>query len=296
MKPEKRPAPSEKRRTPEGKDVPVSSSLCTYYRMFVNTTPDGFLTADVNGRILEVNDAYCRMTGFTREELLTMSIPDVVAAPEDIPGHARNIVKSGTKHFEVQQRTRDGKIIEIEVIAAFMTEIRRFVCFLHDITARRQMEETIRQDKAFIECVMDKVGDPLAVFDLRGRMIRWNSAFKHVTGYRDDEVAAMWPTDFFTAEDRPRAASAFESVITKNMTAIEACMLTKHGGRIPYEFTASLLRDAKDKPFGIIITGHNIAARKAAIESLIKKKEQLEKRYMALERRLTTHDSVLIDA
>ncbi len=60
------------------------------YRAYVSRAPDGVFVADGDGRYVDVNDAACRMTGYSREELLSMSIPQLAARPaeEALPGFA----------------------------------------------------------------------------------------------------------------------------------------------------------------------------------------------------------------
>jgi PAS domain S-box-containing protein len=49
------------------------------HRTILKTTPDGFWTVDLKGKIIEVNESYCNMLGYTQEELLGMTIRDVEA-------------------------------------------------------------------------------------------------------------------------------------------------------------------------------------------------------------------------
>jgi PAS domain S-box-containing protein len=49
------------------------------FQAFLNTSMDGLLIIDSKGRLREVNPAYCKLTGYSREELLTMLIPDIQA-------------------------------------------------------------------------------------------------------------------------------------------------------------------------------------------------------------------------
>ena len=118
------------------------------YRDIIQTSMDCFWLIDTEGRILDVNDAYCQLSGYTREELLNMRIPDVEAqeTPEVTARHIHTIMTQGYARFATQHRRKDGQLLDIEVSVIYQqdTEGGHFFVFLHDITERKQIEEKIR--------------------------------------------------------------------------------------------------------------------------------------------------------
>lgn len=54
------------------------------HHTILQTAIDGFWMTDMQGRLVDVNEAYCRMSGYSREELLTMSIPDLEAVKQTL--------------------------------------------------------------------------------------------------------------------------------------------------------------------------------------------------------------------
>jgi len=120
------------------------------YRAILRTTMDGFWIADIQGRFLDVNDAYCRLIGYSRDELLNMRIPDVEAVerPEETAQRIQRIMETGGDRFETRHRCKDGRIIDIEVSVNY-TEVGggRLFVFLRDITERKRAEETIQRSE-----------------------------------------------------------------------------------------------------------------------------------------------------
>jgi len=110
-----------------------------------NTAIDGFWIIDINGKFLEVNDSYCQMIGYTREELLKMSISDIEALerPEDIAGRIQKIILRGSDRFQTQHRCKNGKIIDIEINTSYYNvgEGQLFV-FIHDLTGMKEAEDS----------------------------------------------------------------------------------------------------------------------------------------------------------
>ena len=120
----------------------------TQYRIILQTALDGFLVVDLSGRLLEANDAYCALTGYSRDELYTMSLSDVEEAlsPEEIGQRIALIIQCGGAHFESRHRCKDGKIIELDISITYSPDTGgRFFAFLRDITGRKLLEEQLRQ-------------------------------------------------------------------------------------------------------------------------------------------------------
>jgi PAS domain S-box-containing protein len=115
-----------------------------FYRVLVQTSMDGYWMADIQGRLLEVNEVYCRMIGYSRDELLTMTIQDVEAmeTPEDTARHIQQLITQSYDRFETHHRRKDGQLLDIEVSTHYMPDGKdaRILVFLRDITARKQLE------------------------------------------------------------------------------------------------------------------------------------------------------------
>lgn len=113
------------------------------YHTILQTSTDGFWTVDREGRLLEVNDAYCSLSGYSREELLNMRISDLEAAEagEDTRKHIEKIIAQGSDRFESRHRRKDGRIIDVEVSTQYMPLVdQMFVVFVKDITKRKRIE------------------------------------------------------------------------------------------------------------------------------------------------------------
>jgi PAS domain S-box-containing protein len=109
---------------------------------------------DTQGRILEVNGTYCRMSAYSEQELLNMSVYDLVVdeTHDDIAACAQHLKAQGEDRFESRHRRRDGTIFDVEVSIQY----RHFkggqvVVFLRDITERKKAEVELQKKNAEIE-------------------------------------------------------------------------------------------------------------------------------------------------
>lgn len=104
---------------------------------------DGFWILDSQGNIIEVNEAYCQLTGYTREEILSIGLRGVEASetPEEIDSHVQRVKEKGRDRFKTKHRCKDGRIVDVEVTVSY-SDIGggRFFVFFSDITERRRSE------------------------------------------------------------------------------------------------------------------------------------------------------------
>ena len=124
-------------------DEPVAAQDSQRHRAMSQTARDGFWLANASGHLLEVNETYCRMSGYSAPELLSMRIADLEAAETEgtTIEHIKRIIARGEDRFESLHRRKDGTIFDVEVTVQYRpVEGGRFVAFLRDITARKRLE------------------------------------------------------------------------------------------------------------------------------------------------------------
>lgn len=118
------------------------------YEAMVKTSMEGFHVVDLQGRILDVNDAFCRMLGYNRETLLTKSLSDIDAdqSSEQIGAHIRRLVAQGSERFETRHRHADGSAIDVEISVHHVpAEEGRLVCFSRDVRERKRMQQELEK-------------------------------------------------------------------------------------------------------------------------------------------------------
>ena len=155
---------------------------------------DGFWLADaLDGRLLEVNETYCRMSGYSAAELLSMRIPDLEdkEAAEDTGAHMKRVVADGEDRFESRHRRKDGSLIDLEISVQFRpVDGGRFVAFLQDITERKRSERLLTLEHAIARSLAsgnDESSTLIAVM----RTICEEMGWERSTYWRSDEAAGV---------------------------------------------------------------------------------------------------------
>lgn len=116
------------------------------YRLLVEQTEDGIFVADTRGRYVDVNLAGCRMLGYSRQELLCLSMKDVLAAEEAqrIGPELASLAGGGLIRSEWRFRRKDGSCFIGEVVGRKCPD-GRLQGIVRDISERRAVEERLRQ-------------------------------------------------------------------------------------------------------------------------------------------------------
>ncbi len=116
------------------------------HRAILETAMDGFWVVDANGRLVEVNETYCRMSGYSQRELLGMCVSDLEASEsaDQTAAHIARIRTAGEDRFESCHRRRDGSQFDIEVsVQCQLHRGGQMVVFVRDITQRKQLEREL---------------------------------------------------------------------------------------------------------------------------------------------------------
>ncbi|GMR08524.1 MAG: hypothetical protein BMS9Abin26_1529 [Gammaproteobacteria bacterium] len=123
------------------------------------TTRDGFWMVDLEGNICDVNEAYCEMVGYTREQLQTMTVADLEASEnsEEVQLHIQKIFSQGHDRFESRHRCKDGTLIDLDisVTLANLGETQVFFTFFRDIREHIRTQQELQDSRQQLRDLAD---------------------------------------------------------------------------------------------------------------------------------------------
>lgn len=247
------------------------------YQAIKNTSMEGFVVLDEQGRILEVNDLYCSMSGYGRDELLNLSVQDLEAieSPSETREHIRQIIERGSGRFESQQRCKDGRIIDVEVSTTHIPDTNCFVSFVRDITDLKLKEEALRASEERFLLAMDATSVGLWDWTPASGSVYFSPGYYRMLGYEPEEfpmTLQRW-LDLLHPEDSDKALAANLACTEGKIPAfqVEFRMRTKGGGwRWILGRGSAVARDAGGNVLRLIGTHVDITELKAAEEALRK--------------------------
>jgi PAS domain S-box-containing protein len=169
-----------------------------YLATILQTTHDGFYMVDESGNILEVNDAYCRMSGYERDEILRMKPYELNAneTPDDLWAQMEKVMLQGYDTIETQHRCKDGSIVDVEVSVSYMQgSTKQFICFFRDITRRKQSERQLKDSEEKYRLLFETMAQGVIYHDAAGRIIDANPAATEMVGMPLDQMLGRSFTD-----------------------------------------------------------------------------------------------------
>lgn len=146
------------------------------YRELIDGMNETIWVIDFNGKIMDVNRTATQILGYTKEELFELGLTgiDNSLSPEDITGLVSSMPEDELQIFETSHRTKDGKIIPVEIYSSLVTYQgrRAILSIARDITQRKQIiqdliyakekaEESDRLKTAFLANVSHEIRTPM---------------------------------------------------------------------------------------------------------------------------------------
>ncbi len=163
------------------------------HRSILRTALNGIWQADATGGLIEFNEAFCRMSGYTPEELRTMNIADleVMASGNDGLTCLQLIKDQGEARFETRQRRKDGTVMDLEVSAQYRSVGKgQCVAFVQDITQRKRMEQELRRSRDEWSRTFDSMRDLIFIIDGNHRILRINRTAVDALGITREQALA----------------------------------------------------------------------------------------------------------
>jgi PAS domain S-box-containing protein len=126
-------------------------------RAILDAALDGYLLTDLDGTLLDVNAAYCRQSGYSREELLDLHVGDLMQeSAAELSADTRKIVEAGGAQFEPVHRRKDGSNWHAEARVVYDREGGgRLFGFYRDITERKRAEVMLHASAAHLRAIIE---------------------------------------------------------------------------------------------------------------------------------------------
>lgn len=269
----------------------VSFDVLNRYREFFESSSDGVLIVDGDGKISYSNHVAEGLTGYSSDWLIGHRILEVVAAAHR-PGFVEILEQTlsgkSLKSFDVDLETTSGDLICVHMAAALLAGSQTLVAFtFRDMTETRVVEQELLATKEFLERIIQSTVDAIVCADNDELLTLFNVGAERLFGYSSENIVGhMSFGELFPGQEGNNVLRQLHSPQRGGpgrLEPIRAEVLARDGERVPVQLTASLIYDG-DQEVGIV-----------AILSDLRDRVRMEKRYQDMqERYLRTQKQALV--
>jgi PAS domain S-box-containing protein len=246
----------------------------------IEHAPDGVFVADCDGRYINVNPAACALLGYTRAELLSMSVRDLIR-PGDRDRQAQLIASLRSGNIEVGEWELKGKTewVPVELSAKLLPD-GRFQAFARDVRERRRLQSAALHLAAIVE----SSDDAIVSKDLNGIIQSWNRGAERVFGYTAEEVIGK-PVIILIPPDRQQEEPEILRRLQRGerVDHFETIRRRKDGQLLNVSLTISPVKDMAGRIIGASKIARDITQQKLAEEECERSNRDLRRANQDLE-------------
>jgi PAS domain S-box-containing protein len=256
-----------------------------YAESLIKDAPDPVFVSDLEGKILQANDAVSELLGFRQDEVLEQSLSRFISPEEtrEFMAALDEVVERGvTRNAVLNPRAATGEVIPTSLNASALRDADGKV--IGAIGVLRDMRE-LDKARAYAERLIEDAPDPVFVSDLEGKILQANEAVSELLGFRKDEVVEQSLSQFISPEETREFTAAVREVVEKGVTRNARLNPRSAGGEvIPTTLNASALRDADGKVIGAIGILRDMRAYEEVVRDLEQSKGELQEKILDLEK------------
>jgi PAS domain S-box-containing protein len=256
-----------------------------YAQRLIEDAPDPVFVSDLEGKILEANEAVSALLGFRRDEVVEQSLSLFISEEEtrEFTAALREVVERGvTRNARLNPRSATGEVIPTTLNASALRDPEGRV--IGAIGVLRDMRE-LDKARAYSESLVKNAPDPVFVSDLEGKILEANDAVSELLGFRRDEVVEQSLSRFISEEETREFTAALREVVERGVTRNARLNPRAATGEvIPTSLNASALRDGDGNVIGAIGVLRDMRAYEEVVRDLEQSKTELQEKILDLEK------------
>lgn len=208
----------------------------------MDRAPEAIFWMDCNARFFYVNEAACQLLGYSREELLSMSVQDVDPnfPTKSWSEHWQEIKSRNSFTLESSIRAKNGRIFPSEISVNYLEfNDRGYNCaFVRDISDRKRTEEALRESEERFRRVVEQAADAFIVHDLEGKILDVNQQTCRSLGYSREELLTLSISDI---EENYVPGAVWQYAVQGVYATVNGRQRRKDGTTFPVEVRLGLL-------------------------------------------------------
>src|SRR5256712_159543 len=253
--------------------------------IIIRNAPDPVFVADLEGKILQANDAVYELLGFRPAELIEQSLSRFISAHEtqEFVAALREVVERGIRSAAGRGPGKvSGEVVPMTQNAPALRGGDGNA--IGAIGILRDMRE-LDKARAYAESLIKNAPDPVFVSDLEGKILQVNDACSELLGFRPDELIEQSLSRFISPQETQEFVAALREVVERGVTRnVRLNPRSASGEVIPTTLNASNLRDLDGKVIGAIGILRDMRAYEQVVSDLEKSRTELQEKVLELEK------------
>ncbi len=238
----------------------------------------GIVITSPSYKFERANPAFCRMMGYSEEELTSMTFADITH-PEHLDQDRRLVGQVGRGELPFYQTEKryigkNGQVLWGSLLVSSIRDergdLRYYLSMVNDITERKRAEAELRAERDLSESMFRTAQVIMLMLDVDGRIVTFNPYMAELCGYRPEEARGRdWFETFLPEDCRDRVRQTFATVIEKHETrGGQNPIITRDGRQRLFEWSSRTLRDHSGRTAGVLAVGQDITERHRAEEEV----------------------------
>lgn len=246
-----------------------------HYKTLLETVTDAFFLHDEKGKFIDVNLRACRELGYSRDELLEMSVSDIEIEPgqEQIKSLSKTLERGGEVLIEGVHRRKNGTVFPVEVSMGLVhvNNETLYSVLARDITNRKQREERIRESQQRLALHVQHTPLGVIEWDTNFCVAEWNPAAEIIFGFTAEEAIGSYAKDLIVPESETMKVDQVWEDLTKAKESISSTNenITKDSNTILCDWYNTPLVNTSGKFIGVASLIKDITKQKKTELALI---------------------------
>ena len=262
------------------KETDLQSLDGRYKTLFEQVNAATFLTT-LNGKILEANLKSCELLGYTWDELMQLSLSDILPASIDWSQLVEEISSKGGINFETENIRKDGSHVPVDVSTSlFRMEGRpAMLALIQDISERKKAEKKLKESEQKYRGLFECTNDGIMVLDARGEILDVNRRVLELFDLGEQDMIGnnFLSLDLLTPKSLSIVVKQFEELLSDKMAkSHETEIRDKNGNILNIELSSFFLIKKDNEVVNFVVSIRDISDRKKAEIKLAKEHELLQ--------------------
>ena len=270
-----------------------------WLRRLLETGPQPFAMIDLQQRIIQANEAFGELVGYSRVELLGMSIMDLTA-PQSLAVTRRyqsEVLATGKNVRVIKNyRHKDGSLVPVELMIDVFRDdagqAQGLYAFITDISERVKAEEAVRNSEQRYRELYDDAPVGYHEIDLDTRIVNINRTACELLGYDSEELLGRSVLEIIAPAERAAAGQSLKEKLagTRLLVPYQQVLLTRDGGGLVVEIQEREHRGVDGRIAGLRSVLQDVSKRKQTEAALVESERRARALFDGIHDAVFVHD------